>query len=70
MVERKQMSVRQVKALIAWAKSQQVLTIKIDGVEVTFHPSSLVPAKDNTPFKRSREDLLKEEDELLYASAI
>lgn len=69
------MTPRQIKELIKWAKKQNILTIKVNNVEVTFHPNVVAPKVDAKGVdltklfeKKSREDLLKEEDDLLFAA--
>ena len=69
------MTPRQIKELIKWAKKQNILTIKINGVEETFHPDAVKPEfKATGPNltelfeKKSKEELLREEEDLLFAS--
>lgn len=71
------MTPRQIKELIKWARNQNIITIKFSGVEVTFHPAVVAPKGEDREadltklfHQKSREDILKEEEDLLYASVV
>jgi hypothetical protein len=73
------MSYRQLKAFISWARREGILQLEVEGIKVTFNPSAQINYGEDLQGKvtellpsrnKSKEDLLREEDDLLYASAL
>lgn len=65
------------KAFISWAREQGILVLEFEGMKVTFNPAVKVNTGEAVQAqlsqllpKKTKEDLLKEEDDLLFASAV